>query len=65
MNMAEETKPQAQPKARGYKLAKGASLDLTGVPFKVTNETLKDPAKVALIARKCPGAFEQGMIVPA
>lgn len=63
--MADETTkaPKATPK--GFKLAKGAAMDLRGVNFKVTNELLKNPNVIAVIQRNCPEAFSEGLIVPA
>ncbi len=63
--MADETTkaPKAMPK--GFKLAKGAAMDLRGVNFKVTNELLKNPNVIAVIQRNCPEAFSEGLIVPA
>jgi hypothetical protein len=50
---------------KGFKLAKGAAMDLRGVNFKVTNELLKNPNVIAVIQRNCPEAFSEGLIVPA
>jgi hypothetical protein len=62
--MANETNATA-PKAKGYVLAEGVSIELRGMDgFKITNDTLKEPGMIALIARKCPEAFGT-LIVPA
>lgn len=56
MKMEETTK--APYKAKGYKLAKGAAVELRGLEgIAINNETLKDQRIVDLILRKCPEAF--------
>lgn len=63
MNMAEETKAPVA-KAKGYKLAEGGRIDIPSLGIKVTDEDLKNPNIVAMIARKCPGLFGTA-IIPA
>lgn len=48
--------------AKAYKLAKGAKLDIPKAGIKVTNEDLKNPNVVALIARKAPELFGKEII---
>jgi hypothetical protein len=51
-------------KPKGYKLAKGTAIDLPKAGLKgVTNEHLKNPKLIDLIARKCPEAF--GVLIVA
>lgn len=55
--MAEETKTTA-PKAKVYKLAKGAALELPKLQgMKITNETLANPKFVELVMLKHPEVF--------
>jgi hypothetical protein len=62
--MANETNTTA-PKAKGYVLAEGVSIELRGLDgIKITNETLKEPGMIQLIAARCPEAFGT-LIVPA
>jgi hypothetical protein len=62
--MANETNTPA-PKAKGYVLAEGLSIELRSLDgIKITNETLKDPGMIQLIAARCPEAFGT-LIVPA
>lgn len=63
--MADETKTAKAVTPKGFKLVKGAAMDLRGVNFKVTNELLKNPNVIAVIQRNCPEAFSDGLIVPA
>mgnify|MGYP001381360062 FL=1 len=63
--MADETKTAKAVTPKGFKLVKGAAMDLRGVNFKVTNELLKNPNVIAVIQRNCPEAFSEGLIVPA
>ena len=63
--MADETKTVKAVTPKGFKLVKGAAMDLRGVNFKVTNELLKNPNVIAVIQRNCPEAFSEGLIVPA
>ena len=63
--MADETKTAKAVTPKGFKLVKGAAMDLRGVNFKVTNELLKNPNVNAVIQRNCPEAFSEGLIVPA
>lgn len=64
--MANETNaPAPAPKAKGYVLAQGTSVELRGLDgIKVTNDMLKQPGMIALIAARCPEAFGT-LIVPA
>ena len=63
--MADETKTAKAVTPKGFKLVKGAAMDLRGVNFKVTNELLKNPNVIVVIQRNCPEAFSEGLIVPA
>ncbi len=63
--MADETKTAKAVTPKGFKLVRGAAMDLRGVNFKVTNELLKNPNVIAVIQRNCPEAFSEGLIVPA
>jgi D-alanyl-D-alanine dipeptidase len=61
MKMSENKKEVA----KGYKLAKGAAVDIPKAGLKnVTNDQLKNPTVIALIARKAPEAFGT-LIIPA
>lgn len=48
----EETTPSVgAPRGEGWKLAKGDNIQITGLPFKVTNDLLKDPNVIIAIER--------------
>ena len=72
--MADETKTAKAVTPKGFKLVKGAAMDLRGVNFKVTNELLKNPNVIAVIKEAdevrsphigSPGSDREGLIVPA